>query len=42
MKLVGQHGLINKIIACVKNLNAMTITLKCVIKCEVFGLDENF
>jgi hypothetical protein len=24
------------------NLNTMTIPLKYVIKCEVFGLDENF
>ncbi len=40
-KLLDQYGLENKSIVCVKNegsnLNTMTITLKFVMKCEVFG-----
>jgi hypothetical protein len=44
--LFDQYGLRNKIITYVKdeglNLNIMTIVLKCVVKCEVLGLDENF
>ncbi len=45
-KLLDQYGSRNKIIAYVKdeglNLNTMTIVLKLIIKCEVFGLDESF
>jgi hypothetical protein len=45
-KLLDQYGLRNKIIAYVKdegsNLNTMTIILKFVVKCEVFGLNESF
>jgi len=45
-KLLDQYGLRNKIIASVKdegsNLNIMTIVLKFVVKCEVFGLNESF
>ncbi len=41
-----QYGLRNKIIAYVNdegsNLNIMTNTLKSIVKCEVFGLDESF
>jgi hypothetical protein len=44
--LFDQYGLRNKIIVYVKdegsNLNTMTIALKYVVKCEVFGLDEYF
>ncbi len=44
-KLFDQYGLRNKIITYVKdegsNLNIMTIVLKSIVKCEVFGLDEN-
>jgi len=45
-KLLDQYGLKNKIIAYVKyegsNLNTMTIALKYVLKCKVFGLDDSF
>ncbi len=45
-KLFDQYGLRNKIIAYVKgegsNLNTMTITMKFVIKREVFGFNESF
>ncbi len=41
-----QYGLRNKITAYVKdegsNLNTLTIALKFVVNCEVFGLDESF
>jgi hypothetical protein len=44
--LFDQYGLRNKTIAYVKNegsnLNTMIIVLKCVVKCEVFGLGESF
>jgi hypothetical protein len=44
--LFDQYGLRRRIILYVKdegsNLNAMTITLKSIMKCEAFGLDENF
>jgi hypothetical protein len=45
-KLLDQYGLRNKIITYVKdegsNLNSMTIALKSIVKCKVFGLDESF
>jgi hypothetical protein len=45
-KLLDQYGLRNKIIAYVKdegsNLNIMTIIMKFVVECEVFGLNESF
>ncbi len=45
-KLFDQYGLRNKIITYVKdersNLNSMTIALKSIVKCEIFGLDESF
>jgi hypothetical protein len=44
--LFDQYGLRNKIITYVKdersNLNSMTIALKSIVKCEIFGLDESF
>jgi hypothetical protein len=44
--LLDQYGLRRKIIVYVKNersnLNAMIITLKSSMKCEVFGLDGSF
>jgi hypothetical protein len=45
-KLLDKYGLRKKIIAYVKdegsNFNAMTITLKAIINCESFGLEESF
>jgi hypothetical protein len=45
-KLLDHYGLKNKIIAYVKdegsNLYNMTIALRSIVKCEVFGLDEKF
>jgi hypothetical protein len=45
-KLLDKYGLRKKIITYVKNegsnLNVMTITLKVVVNCESFGLEENF
>jgi hypothetical protein len=44
--LLNKYGLNKKIIVYVKdegfNLNAMTITLKCIINYESFGLKESF
>jgi hypothetical protein len=44
--LLDEYGLRKKIIACVKNegakLNAMTITLKSMVSCEILSLDEIF
>jgi hypothetical protein len=44
--LFDQYGLRRRIIVYVEdevsNLNAMTITIKSIMKCEAFGLDESF
>ncbi len=46
IKLLDKYGLRKKIITYVKdegsNLNVMTTTLKVVVKCEPFGLEESF
>ncbi len=42
--MFNQYGLGEKNIACQdegSNLNAMTIALKSIVKCEVSNLDEN-
>jgi hypothetical protein len=45
-KLLEKHGLMKKIVACIKdegsNFNPMNVALKCVVNCEFFGLEESF
>jgi hypothetical protein len=45
-ELLDSYALKRKIIAYVKdersNLNTMTTTLKSIVSCDMFGLEENF
>jgi len=46
IQLLDQYGLKKNVITCVKdegaNLNVITLTLKCVVNCKLFGLEESF